>query len=366
MNGFNGLGMNLGNLSRLSNAESRTISPENFTGEKGGACRCTEGTGAGPAAELGVGWKVSPCVRLEPGEVFTMANIEGQGAIQSIWMTLTGNWRHSILRIYWDNQEHPSVECPVGHFFCNGWNEYAQVSALPINMTPSKGLNCFFEMPFRKRCRMTMTSMHKEVVTFYYQVNYTLTDVPEDCAYFHAQFRREKPVQYAVPYTLLDNVTGQGQYVGTYMAISPNGGHWWGEGEVKFYIDDDEEFPTISSTGLEDYFCGAYDFVVNGKYITFTTPYCGLPQVILPDGLYQSETKLGLYRFHVMDPIRFKKKLRVTAQDLGWNRDKSLYLPRQDDFSSVSYWYQTLPTAPFPEFPSWQALDVAIYDPSRR
>lgn len=361
MSKFNGLGMGLATLSRLSDAVSRTITPENFTGEKGGACRATEGPGAGPATDLGLGWKISPLVRLQPGQVLTMADIEGPGAVQSMWMTITGNWRHSILRIYWDDQPNPSVECPVGHFFCAGWNRYAQVNALPINVNPGKGFCCYFEMPFRKRCRITLESLHKEVVTVYYQINYTLTEVPDDCAYFHAQFRRENPVQYGKTYTLLDGVEGQGQYVGTYMAISPHGGHWWGEGEVKFYIDGDEQFPTVTSTGLEDYFCGAYDFVLDGKYTIHSGPYSGLPQVVVPDGIYQCETMLGLYRFHVRDPIRFKKDLRIEVQDLGWSTDHLRYLPRQDDFSSVAYWYQTLPTKPFPPLPDWHRINVAMY-----
>lgn len=360
MTTFDGLSMGLSTLSLLSNAETRTITPENVTGEKGGACRATEGPGAGPATDLGRGWKISPLVRLQPGQVLTMADVTGPGQIQSIWMTITGNWRHSILRIYWDDQTQPSVECPISHFFCCGFNQYAQVNALPINVNPAQGFCCYFPMPFRKRCRITLESLHKDVVTVYYQINYTLTAVPDHCAYFHAQFRREKPVAFGVPYNLLDGVSGQGHFVGAYMAISPYGGHWWGEGEVKFYLDDDE-FPTVTSTGLEDYFCGAYDFVRDGKYTLFSGPYCGLPQVIVPDGIYQCETMISLYRFHIMDPIRFRKNLRVEVQDLGWNTDKSRYLPRQDDFSSVAYWYQTLPTAPFPPLPSWQGLNVAMY-----
>lgn len=360
MDKFNGLGMHLGNAWRLSDAISRTITPENFTGQKGGACRATEGTGAKASAELGLGWKVSPMVRVESGEIFTLADIEGPGAIQHIWMTITGNWRHSIIRIYWDDQEQPSVECPIGHFFCAGWNCFSQVSALPINVNPGKAFNSYWEMPFKKHCRITIENINKFVVPIYYQIDYTLTEVPEYSAYFHAQFRRENSVQYAIPYTILDGVKGEGNYVGTYMALSPKSGAWWGEGEVKFYFDGDKEFPTITSTGLEDYFCGAYDFMTNKQYTPFTNLYCGLPQVILPDGRYQSETRLGLYRFHITDPIRFKKSLKVTAQDLGWNSDGTRYAARQDDISTCAYWYQTLPTAPFPKLPSWQELDIAL------
>ena len=153
--GFNGLGMNMGNLSRLSDAVTRSISPENFTGEKGKGGMATEGTGAHAARELGQGWKISPSVRIQPGETFEIANIEGQGAIQQIWLTPTGHWRFSILRIYWDDSEIPSVECPVGDFFACGWQRYAQVSSLAVGVNPGSAFNCYWEMPFRKRARIT-------------------------------------------------------------------------------------------------------------------------------------------------------------------------------------------------------------------
>ncbi len=359
MPGFNGLNMHLGNLSRLSAAQSRSISPENTTGEKGKGGMATEGTGQNCARELGQGWKVSPCVRIEPGQALTMADIAGPGALQHIWCTPTGHWRFCILRIYWDDQEQPSVECPIGDFFACGWGRYAQVSSLPVCVNPGSALNCYWEMPFRRRCRITVTNIAAEAMTLYYQVDYTLTEVPEDAAYFHAQFRRTNPLPYKEVYTLLDGVRGQGHYVGTYMAWGVNNTGWWGEGEIKFYLDGDR-WPTICGTGTEDYFCGSYNFDVgkeNGGYREFTTPYAGLPQVIRPDGLYQSQQRFGLYRWHIMDPIRFTQDLRVTIQALGW-RSGGRYLPLQDDIASVAYWYQALPTAPFPALPDKDYLEV--------
>ena len=357
---FNGLGLHLGNLSRLSRAKTRSISPENFTGEKGKGGMSTDGPAARSARDLGQGWKVSPYVRIEPGQVFELADIMGPGAIQQIWMTPTGHWRYSILRIYWDDQEQPSVECPVGDFFACGWGKYAQVSSLPVCVNPGSAFNCYWEMPFRRRCRITMTNLAEEAMTLFYQVNYTLTDVPEDAAYFHAQFRRTNPLPYKSVYTILDGVKGWGQYAGTYMAWGVNNCNWWGEGEIKFFLDGDAEFPTICGTGTEDYFCGSYNFDVgkeNGGYREFTTPYAGLPQVIRPDGLYASQTRFGLYRWHLMDPIRFEQDLRVNIQALGW-RSGGRYLPLQDDIASVAYWYQTLPTAPFPALPDRDYLEV--------
>jgi Protein of unknown function (DUF2961) len=360
MQGFNGLGLNLGNIARLSRARTRSISPENFDGAKGAGGMAEDGTGKECARDLGRGWKLSPSIRIQPGETRVLADIQEPGAIQQIWMTPTGHWRHSILRIYWDDQEHPSVECPVGDFFACGWGQYAQVSSLPVCVNPGSAFNCYWEMPFQKRCRITMTNIDSKEMTLYYQINYTLTDVPDDCAYFHAQFRRTNPLPYKDVYTILEGVRGWGQYVGTYMAWGVNNTGWWGEGEIKFYMDGDDEWPTICGTGTEDYFCGSYNFDLgkeHGGYREFTTPYAGLPQVIRPDGTYRAQTRFGMYRWHITDPIRFEQDLRVTIQALGW-RSGHRYLPLQDDIASVAYWYQTLPSAPFPALPDKDYLEV--------
>ena len=355
---FNGLGVHMGNLALLSEAETRSISPENFTGEKGKGGMATKGTGAKPARDLGQGWKVSPSVVIDSGETFELANIEGPGAIQQIWMTPTGNWRFSILRIYWDGQEQPSVECPVGDFFASGWGRFAQLSSLAVCVNPGSAFNCYWDMPFRKRCRITLTNLADSEMVLYYQINYVLAEVPDDTGYFHAQFRRTNPLPYKETYTILEGVKGQGHYVGTYLAWGVNNSGWWGEGEIKFFMDGDD-FPTICGTGTEDYFCGSYNFEnqETGEYQTFTTPYSGLHQVIRPDGVYQSQTRFGMYRWHVGDPVRFKEDLRVTIQALGWRHDRR-YLPLQDDIASVAYWYQTFPTEPFPALPERDELEV--------
>lgn len=360
MSGFNGLGMHLGALARLSAARTRSISPENFTGEKGMGGMATSGTGSRAARDLGQGWKLSPSIHIAPGETCTLAEVHDSGAIQHIWMTPTGNWRFSILRFYWDDQETPAVECPVGDFFACGWGKYAQVSSLAVCVNPGSAFNCYWEMPFRKGFKITLTNLADEEMVLFYQITYALTDVPDDAAYFHAQFRRVNPLPYKEVYTILDGVKGRGQYVGTYMAWGVNNSGWWGEGEIKFYLDGDDAFPTICGTGTEDYFCGSYNFDVgkeNGGYREFTTPYAGLPQVLRPDGLYQSQMRFGMYRWHVTDPIRFAEDIRVTIQALGW-RSYGRFLPLQDDIASVAYWYQTLPTAPFPPLPDRDYLEV--------
>ncbi|MBD3288291.1 DUF2961 domain-containing protein [candidate division KSB1 bacterium] len=365
---FNGLEMNMGNLHRLSHAKSRSISPENFTGEKGKGGMATEGLGAYHARDLGQGWKISPKVDIEPGETFTMAEIEGPGAIQHIWVTPhpQSNWRFYILRFYWDGEEEPSVEVPLGDFFACGWNIFAQVSSLAICVNPQSGFNCYWTMPFRKSCKITLENLDFEKFRLYYQIDYTLTEVPEDAAYFHAQFRRTNPVPYKSVHTILDGVKGWGHFVGCYMCWGANENGWWGEGEIKFYIDGDKEFPTICGTGTEDYFCGSYGFRTRKEnreyqYQTFTTPYAGMPQVIMPEGIWNTQLRFGLYRWHITDPVRFEKDLKITIQALGW-RSGRRYMPLKDDLASVAYWYQTEPHTPFPELPDRDELEVIFFE----
>lgn len=359
MSSFNGLGMGLHNISRLSDAKTRSISAENFTGEKGKGGMATTGNNENCAREMGVGWKISPCITLPANSAVTIAEIEGPGAIQQIWLTLFPSyWRRVVLRMYWDGEETPSVEVPIGDFFCNGWCKHSLVNSLPIAVNPANGFNSYWEMPFRKSARITVENLwDEECAGFYYQINYTLTDVPDNCAYFHAQWRRNNPLPYMQVHTLLDGVKGHGHYVGTYMAWQVNSNGWWGEGEIKFFLDGDDEFPTICGTGTEDYFGGAWNFDLEGQYVSFSTPFLGMPQVIRPDGTYKSNQRFGLYRWHVMDPVRFADDLKVTIQALGW-RSAERYLPLQDDIASTAFWYQTEPHAPFPMLPDRNGLEV--------
>ena len=360
---FDGIDANLGNLYRTSAARSRSISPENLNGEKGEGGKATTGTGAGPARELGQGWKVSPSIVIKAGSTFTLATIDGPGSLQHIWMTPTGNWRYSILRFYWDDETTPSVEVPVGDFFCMGWNRYAPVTSLPVVVNPGSAFNCYWPMPFRKKCRITMENLDKEDMVLYYQVDYILTQVPEDAGYFHAQYRQVQAVPFKHDYVLVDSIRGKGQYVGTYMAYESRNNGWWGEGEIKFFMDGDTKFPTICGTGTEDYFCGSYDFDTQKKgenasaYTEFSGPYTGLPQVIRGDGHYDIMQRFGLYRWHVTDPVRFDRSLRVTIQDLGW-RSEGRYFPLQDGIATVVYWYQDEPHTPFPPLPGRDDLEI--------
>ncbi|MEG2604426.1 MAG: glycoside hydrolase family 172 protein [Clostridia bacterium] len=350
------------NLYQMSNAKSRSICPENLTGGKGmgGLCPLKEGTAYEAAKDLGVGWKVNPYLVIEPGETRVIAEIAGSGILQHIWMTPTGAWRDVIIRFYWDAQENPSVECPVGDFFCMGWNRYAQINALAVCVNPGSAFNCYWPMPFRRGCRITLENRAAQCVRYYYQIDYCLTEVEEDAAYFHAQFRRRNPLGYQEVYTLVDDVRGKGQYVGTYLAWGVHNNGWWGEGEIKFYLDGDSEGATICGTGTEDYFCGSYNFenpVTHDRYQPFSTPYSGLAQVIEPDQLYNSQFRFGMYRFHICDPVYFEKCLKVSIQALGWRKD-GRYLPLQDDIASVAFWYQTLPSQPLYPLPSKDQLEV--------
>jgi hypothetical protein len=354
-----GLG-SLTDLARISEARSRAVTPENLTGEKGAAAAGTEGTGKHASRDLGKGWKVSPSVVIKAHSTFTMADIKEPGCVTHIWMTPTGNWRRSILRFYWDGEESPSIEAPVGDFFACGLKHYAPVNSLAVCVNPGSAFNCYWPMPFRKSARITMENLDDKNMTLYYQVDYNATSVPDDAVYLHAQFRMENPVGKTPGiYTLLDGVKGRGHYVGTYMTYQTHRAGWWGEGEMKFYIDGDTESPTICSTGTEDYFCGSYNFENHATklYQPFCTPYAGLVQVIPPDKAYLPEQKFGLYRWHITDPIRFEKDLKVQIQDLGW-QEGGLYKQLEDSISTVSFWYQTLPHAPFPKLPEVKELDV--------
>ncbi|MFN8579505.1 MAG: glycoside hydrolase family 172 protein [Gemmatimonadaceae bacterium] len=354
-----GLMGSLSNLYRLSNAKSYSISPENLTGEKGKGAMAAEGSASRAARDLGRGWKVNPYIVIQPGQTFTLGEITGEGNIQHIWMTPTGNWRLSIFRAYWDDEKDPSVETPVGDFFAMGWGKYAPLQSLAICVNPGSAFNSYWPMPFHKKAKFTLQNLDEKPMTIYYQIDYTLGTVPKDAAYFHAQFRKVNPLPYKEPYTIVDGIKGKGHFVGTYMAWGTKSNGWWGEGEIKFYIDGDKEFPTIAGTGTEDYFNGSYDFEnpVTHQYDTFTSPYSGLVQVIKPDGLYVSQQRFGLYRWHITDPVRFDTDLRITIQALGW-RNGGTYLPLRDDIASVAYWYQTEPHAAFPKLPSAEDLLV--------
>ncbi|MCH4890137.1 DUF2961 domain-containing protein [Acidaminobacter sp. JC074] len=349
----------LGNLSRLSKRESRSISAENMTGEKNMGALAREGTGASAAEGLGQGWKVSPCIEIGPEATVEIASVSGPGLIKSMWFTIIGIPRYTVLRIYWDHQPHPSVEVPIGDFFVGASGNFKQVSALPICVNPVNGYNSYFEMPFNKHCRITIENLNDEKMTLFYQINYEIGEIDKDAAYFHASFRRTNPLPYKEVYTIVDGIKGTGHYVGTYMYWQTNNNYWWGEGEIKFYLDGDMN-PSICGTGTEDYFGGAWSFRTKDmKYLEYTTPYLGFSVDRIDNNNCDiSNTRFNLYRFHVQDPIHFKEDLKVNIQALGWRSNFKRYLPLMDDISSVAYWYQTLPSKPFKPLADKDYLEI--------
>ena len=359
----------LNNIFMKSDAESRSITAENPTGAKGAGGMADAETslyppGAKCARELGPMWKLSPCLEFKGNSQYTIMDIGGPGIIRHMWFTLAAKqFRNVIIRIYWDMEGEPSVECPIGDFFCNSWNQTQNITALPINVNPTGGLNSYFPMPFRKHARITVENQSQEDFSLFYAINYTLEHVSGDALYFHARWRRVNPMPYAEYYTILDGVEGQGQYTGTFMAWQQNNSGWWGEGEILMFLDGDKNHPTIIGTGTEDYFGGAWGFVKDGESRSYSAPYLGYVDVrpeITPGytaGNMRAGSRFILYRFHIQDPVYFKKDLKVQMQCLGW-RGEGRYLPLTDDVSSVAYWYQAEPHAPFPEFQGRNSREI--------
>ena len=354
----------LNNLYLTNDAQSRSISAENITGEKGGGDKILASEGNAKRAATKHGWKANPYLFIEPNEEKVIAEAAGPGIINHIWMTpgRDGNDRLRIIRIYWDDEKEPSVEVPVGDFFCNAWgsNNQTEVNSSAIVVNPLNGFNSFWQMPFKKKFKITLTNLTESTATLYYQVDYTLANVPDNAAYFHAQFRRVKKVPFKKEYTILDDVKGKGQYVGTFLSRGTRSNSWWGEGEVKMYIDGDTDHPTYHGTGEEDYFLASYAYKkyqdkgwANWEYVPFNTQYCGFS---VAENHYGYKGCFGQYRWHIFDPIRFKNDFKINVQCLGWD-DKGNYLPLEDDMSSVAYWYQTEPHNPFPELPSIELLN---------
>ena len=351
-------------LPLLRHGRSRSINWENRTGEKGAGCKAS--------SALGPSRKGSPCIgHIDAGETVVLMDVEGTGVIQHIWVTITDETergkfvlRDVVLRMYWDGEETPSVEVPLGDFFLNGFGRGYEVVSLPMVVNPKRGMNCYIPMPFRNHAKITIENQHAGGLgAFFYQIDYCLyDDLPEETGYFHAQWRRERITQMQKDYVLLDGVRGHGHYIGTHLMLSTLERYWWGEGEMKFYLDGDGAYPTQCSTGTEDYFGGAWSF---GGYTddqgrmlekTYCTPYLGYPFYSRDDNFHNDyynrdvPPMRSFYRWHVMDPVLFEEDLRVELQQIGVG-PLGLF-ERQDDVASVAYWYQTEPHAPFPALPA--------------
>lgn len=334
---------------------SASITAENPTGARG--------SGGQESSMLGPTRKGRPCITLPAGETTEIARIEGAGSIRHIWMTVATHTeavgfvlRDLVLRMYWDGSEAPSVEVPLGDFFCNGNGERALVTSDLVVVAPTGGMNAYFTMPFRDGARITIENQHPvDVEGLFYQIDFLRTPDPSSVTdmRFHASWRRENPTTPGRDFTILDTVHGQGAFLGTYLTIVSLERYWYGEGEVKFYIDGDDEYPTICGTGTEDYFGGAWAFQdrlsseTEPNVLTFSAPYCGYPTFSTHDtskqALYYTAMAPvhGMYRWHVQDPILFSEDLRVTVQQIGQVGPD--IVERSDDVSAVAYWYQNPP-----------------------
>ena len=350
---YGGLIPGLGALPLLGPGVTRSISAENPTGEKGrGGMAVPDPLEPKPAAsaraadDLGLGWKVRPFIRVNAGETATLMDVDGPGIIQHIWLA-EGLSRAHILRFYWDDEGTPSIEVPAPDFFAVGHEMFARVNSLAVVVSPRTALNCYWPMPFKRHARVTLTNeAAADLELVAYQITYLEGPVPDDAGYLHAQWRRAETGEVN-PYVILDGVIGRGRYVGTFLAWTQRSQGWFGEGEIKFFLDGDGEFPTICGTGTEDYFCGTYGFPES-----YSTAYSG---TVLPsDENAAPPSYWSLYRWHIADPICFEKDLRVTIQALGWGPDGK-YKKMDDDIASVAYWYQAEPHAPFPDLPPLSA-----------
>jgi Protein of unknown function (DUF2961) len=288
--------------------------------------------------------------QVQPGDTITVLDENGPGQVSHVWFTIADkedkHLKRIVLRMYWDGEDSPSVEAPIGDFFGLGTGDYKLYQSMPLAVGADKALNCFFPMPFRKHARITVTNEgHERIDALYWNIDWRkMSSIPSDTAYFHAQYRQATP-NTAVPdaKTNLDGksnyiwmeATGRGHFVGVTMSVYENDDRWWGEGDDMFFIDG-EKLPSINGTGTEDYFLGAWDF--GGK--EFAYGLFGAPVV----GPEKKASKWSLYRFHLDSPIPFTKSLRATIEH-GHAND------RGDNFYSVAYWYQLEPHAAFPKMP---------------
>ena len=333
-------------------ANNRMVSPENPTGRKGQGAMAVPNPAdpdlsfSGAALDLGQGWKVRPFIKVKPHSTVTLMDVSGPAVIQHIWMATApewlGNGRASVLRFYWDGEATPSIEVPMTDFFAVGHDRFARVNSAAVVVLPTAALNCYWPMPFRKSARATFTNdSDKELGLLTWQIDYSEQSVPADAGYFHAQWRRTITDRSHPEHTILE-AKGEGRYVGTFLAWTQLSDGWFGEGEVKFYIDGDTKFPTLAGTGTEDYFGGSYGFpeVFSTLYVGSTLDHKG------KDG----PPKWSLYRWHIPDPVAFHKDLKLTIQALGW-WPNGRYQPLSDDIASVAYWYQAEPHSAFPSFP---------------
>ena len=329
---------------------SRSISFENPTG--------APGEGGKAASHLGVGRKGSPMRMVKPDSMFVLCDIQGPGVIRHIWVTTSReplNLRSIVIRVYWDGQENPSIECPVGDFMGFAHGKVMPYHSAVHSCGQNAGMNIWLPMPFTKRAYITFTNEGAAEIPLFYQIDYTTGDrLPDDVGRLHVLFRRENPTTLLQDFTILPTRTGKGRFIGAVLGVRYEDRNWWGEGEIKVYMDGDTDFPTICGTGSEDYVCLSYGvqqtpFFYNG---------CSL--------IDHEKGFVSMYRWHVPDPIYWKRECRITIQQIGWGPDvqkkkgSGLY-ERQDDWSTATFWYEPVPSAPLPAMPDVAARTANIW-----
>ncbi len=331
--------------------KSRSISFENPTGEPG--------NGGKTESNLGVGRKGFPAKGIAPGETVVLCDIAGSGTINHIWMTGgfkddTEALRSMVVRGYWEKQEYPSIECPLGDFMGSAHAKINSYQSAVHSVGINAALNIWLSMPFGEHAKLTLTNEGERNITLFYQVDYTINEKhPDNFGRLHVCFRRENPTTLKKDFEILPKRTGPGRFIGAVIGIRTTDPHWWGEGEIKIYMDGDTDFPTICGTGSEDYVCLSYGM----QQTPFMYHGCSLNQ----NGF------VSMYRWHIKDPIYWEKECRITIQQIGYNyedRDKNggpLY-ERQDDWSSATFWYEPVPSEKLPEFPDLQSRTANLFE----
>ena len=383
--------MDGGDLFRLpDNIVTRWASSENFDALPG------------QAGKANFGRKGSACRPLAAGESFVMAHGEGSGTLRRIWVTLRERspemLRGIVIRMYWDGAEKPAVEAPIGDFFCTALGRLAPFENAWFDNPEKRSHNIRIPMPFRKGFKVTATNESpKDLGMFFYDVNFTLGDEHgPDVGYFHAHYRRENPTTLRRDFEILPRVEGRGRFLGCCLGVIADtkrwGRSWWGEGEVKVYLDGDTSLPTLAGTGTEDYVAtgwgqGCYSHLWHG---------CPIAD--------HEQMQFSFYRLHGPDPIYFHKDIRVTIQQIGCFGKQQMIdhmketglrelvalgdgsgrltledieamdyhcglFEREDDWCATAYFYLDRPTNDLPPIEPYEARVAGLtgdVDPSKR
>lgn len=335
---------------------SRSISFENPTGTPG------EG-GKAANKQLGVGRKGAAYKVIAANEEVTLCNITGTGTIRHIWMGGEASlqdpvhrklMRSTIVRAYWDGQKYPSIECPLGDFMGLAHSKVTAYQSAVHSVGEQGALNIWLPMPFRKNARIILTNDSEVPFALFYQIDYTINDKhKKDIGCLHVSFRRENPTTPKQDFEILPKRTGEGRFIGAVIGVRTLFPGWWGEGEVKMYMDGDTQYPTICGTGSEDWICLAYGvqqtpFQYHGCNLNFksgTITKSRNVETNQPEDM--NREYVSMYRWHILDPINWEKECRVTMQQIG-----CCYHERYDDWSAAAFWYEPIPSQPLPPLPS--------------